>query len=348
MTTPIRTLGIVGGNLLAAMLCLEAQKRGIQTILLEPELNNIAAEMADSHMMSTIEEQAIERLALRTDAVVFCTSDIPPLSQELQGAHRFYPSDEGINLVSNRIEQLVGATMCEVPVPKFYHQHNKVAFLKQAEEASMPFRVYQIYNDGYDAFEINEDEDMRSFIKEMDEEAIEWLIEEVSSYEKILSITALVAPQKTFVYPVQEEILGEREVKYVQLPAAITKNMEQKIGRYTRKLLQERETEGLFTLKFGVKKNRSLELISINPGINVGDIATNHFADLSVYEQFFNLIERKLMKDGELMMPCTVTVAKENDTTHVPQFPYHSYVFDRQNALPVSIYVKAQQKEEKA
>lgn len=341
MISPIRTLGIVGGNLLASMLCLEAQKRGIQTILLEPEINNIASDLADSHMTSTIQAKSIERLALRTDAVIFCTANIPVLESKFIRTQTLYPSGDGIDLVANRVEQLVAASLCDIPTPKYYHQHNKLAFFKQLQDVTIPFRLYQVYDDGYDMIEINTPEDIEIFLMEIDEEAIEWLIEEVNTYEKTLSITALASPQKVFLYPVQEEKLEENDVKYVQIPANVTKTMEQKLGKYVRKLLKERETEGIFTFKFGMKKNRSIELININPGITVGDIATKHYTDLSVYEQFFNLLEMKLMKDGELLTPCTVTIAKEQDTSHVPSFPYHQYVLDRNNKLPISIYVKA-------
>lgn len=347
MTSPIRTLGIVGGNLLATMLCIEAQKRGIKTILLEPEINNIASEVADSHMTGIIDTQSIERLALRSDAVVFCTANIPVLDKGFIDENMLYPGGEGIDLVTNRVEQLVAASLSSIPTPHFYHQHNKKEFIKQLEEIALPFKLYQIYSDGYELIEVNELEDIETFREQMDEEAIEWLIEEVNEYERILSITAIVSPNKVFVYPVQEEMLKENDVKYITMPAEITKTMEQKIVKYIRKLLKERECEGLYTFKFGIKKNRSIELININPGITVGDIATNHYTDLSVYEQFLNLIERKLLKDGEIMRPCTVTVVRNGDDSHIPKFPYHQYVLDKMNKIPVSIYIK-ENKQEKA
>ena len=340
MTTPIHTIGIVGGNLVAAMLCLEAKKRGIQTILLEPELRNIASEVADSHMTSTIHKQSLERLGLRTDALIFCTSNIPVLDGNFIEENRCYPGREGIELVASRVEQLVTAQLCDVPTPPFFHESNKLKFFKQLENIKLPFKLYQIYNDGYEMLEVNEPEDIENFLMEVDEEAVEWLIEEVTEYERILSITALANHQKVFTYPIQEENLKENDVKYISMPASITKSMEQKLSKYTRKILKEKECEGVFTLKFGVKKNRSVELININPGITVGDIATNHYTDLSVYEQFFNLIEGKPLKDGELMKPCTVTIVQRDDKNHIPAFPYHYYVMDKNNKMPVSLYVK--------
>ena len=343
MTSPIRTLGIVGGNLLASLICLEAQKRGIKTILLEPEIKNIASELADSHMITAIEAKSIERLALRTDALIFCTANIPVLERKFIDDNMLYPGGDGIELVANRVEQLVAARLCDIPTPEFYHEHNKSKLFKLFQEVTLPFRLYQVYNDGYDVIEVNEPEDIEDFILELNEEAIEWLVEEVNNYEKIISISALVAPNKVFVYPAQEEFLGEEEVKYIHIPASITKTMEQKLIKYTKKLLKERECEGLYTFKFGIKKNRSVELVTINPGITVGDIATNHFTDLSIYEQFLNLVERKLLKDGELLRPCTVTVVREKDEDHMPAFPYHHYTLDKVNKEPITIYVKGQE-----
>ena len=123
------------------------------------------------------------------------------------------------------------------------------------------------------------------------------------------------------------------------MPADVSKAMHTKLSRYAKKILKDSETEGLFTFKFGVKRNRQVELMYINPGITVGDIATNHYTDLSVYEQLLNLIQGLPIKDGEVIKPSTTIVIKEEDTKNIPKFPYHHYHLDRYNKLPVSLYI---------
>lgn len=336
----IKQLGIVGGNLLANMMCIEAKKRGIQTILLEPELNNIASESCDRHITATITAESIKRLALKTDAIVFCMANMPVLSSDFLKEHKVYPSEDGTSLISNRVTQLTAAELAQVPTPKYYHQNNKLAFFKQMEDISLPFRLYQVYEERYETLDVYTREDLENFLFEIDDSAIEWLIEEINDYDRFLSITALKTGDKVYTYPVQEEVLDDEAVKYIYMPAEITKAMHTKLSRYAKKILKDNVTEGLFTFKFGVKRNRQVEMININPGITVGDVATNHYTDFSVYEQFLNLIQGLPVKDGELIKPSTTMVIKESDTKHVPKFPYHHYHLDRYNKLPVSIYIQ--------
>ena len=336
----VETLGLVGGNLLASMLAIEAKKRGIKTFLLEPELNNIASEICDSHITASITKENIERLALKVDALVFCTSNIPVLKKDTLKTCKAYPQEEGVDLVTNRVHQLTLAELAEVPTPKYYHQNNKLKFFEQMTDVSLPFKLYQLYDDRHEVMDVYTKEDLEDFIYEIDDAATEWLIEEINDYERFLSLTVLKVEEKVYVYPVQEEVLNDEDIKYIYMPADITKSLHTKLTRFAKKLLKEIQTEGLFTFKFGVKKNRQVELININPGITVGDVGTNHYTDFSVYEQFINLIEGLPVKDGELLKPSITTVIKEGDASHRPAFPYHHYALDRHNSLPVAIYVK--------
>lgn len=344
----IETLGLVGGNMLSNMISIEAKKRCIKTILLEPELNNIAGETCDSHITAPITEDTVKRLALKTDAIVFCTGQLVSLPESLMKEHLIYPSENGLQLMNNRIHQLTAAELCEVPVPKYYHQNNKLTFFKQMEEIELPFRLYQIYEKHYDVLDVYTKEDLEKFLFELDDEAIEWLIEEINDYDRFLSVTALKAGDKVCTYPVQEEVLNDEAVKYIYMPAEISKAMHTKLTRYAKKILKDSETEGLFTFKFGVKSNRQVELININPGISVGDIATNHYSDLSVYEQLLNLIQGLPIKDGEVIKPSVTMVMKEENTKSIPKFPYHHYHLDRYNKLPVGLYLKEYIKEDRA
>ena len=58
-----------------------------------------------------------------------------------------------------------------------------------------------------------------------------------------------------------------------------------------------------------------------------------------MYEQLLNLIQGLPIKDGEVIKPSTTIVIKEEDTKHIPKFPYHHYHLDRYNKLPVSLYI---------
>lgn len=353
MEYTIETLGLIGGNLLAAMLAFEAKKRGIKTILLEPELKNIAGDYVDKHIVSKVEADAIERLALRTDCIIFCTGNmtgqtphntqVPVMNQKILKDLISYPNGVGLELVGNQIQQLLTAQLSGIPTANFFTLATQVELIETIPTLSLPVKIYAVCQDHYKLYTIENLDDVEILLNETLKDYQEWVVEEINEYDRILSISTLVTEGKVYTYPLQEEALKESDVKYIHMPAPVTVTMEKRIIRYVKKLLKEQEYEGLYTFKFGIKKNKGLELIYINPGISVGDIATLHYTDLSIYEQYFNLIEGKAMKNGELEKNSIVTVVKNKDQAHQPLFPYHQYIFDKDNTLPVSIYVKAEE-----
>ncbi len=70
----IRTIGIVGANLTALLLCKEAKKRGIETMLLDKEINNVASDYATTNIVADFDKFTLDRLALRVDAIIFTTN----------------------------------------------------------------------------------------------------------------------------------------------------------------------------------------------------------------------------------------------------------------------------------
>lgn len=336
----IQTIGIVGGNLLASMLGIEAKKRGIKTLLLEPEIDNIAAHIVDQHLISPINRTTIERLALRVDVVIFAIAEIPILPKKVLDTYRFVPSQGGVDLVASRVEQLICAGLAEVPTPTYYHHTNKFEFLNLLQACEAPYRVYQVYQDGYEMMEIESEASREVFLSEIDDLAVEWIAEMKNTYQRILSLSVIKKAGKVYTYPIQEEHLqADDDIKYMVMPPNITKPMSQKVIRYAKKMLAEVDTEGLFSFKFGIKE-KQLEFIGVNPGVTVGDIATLHCTDLSIYEQVINLLDGEKIKNGVLTSGCELTAVVEGDESYQPKFPYHKYQFDRQSKQPVNLYIK--------
>lgn len=349
MEQTIKTIGLVGGNMLSAMLATEAKKRGIKTILLEPELRNIASDYVDQQMVATINDETLSRLALRTEAMILCTTNlngqtdtegkIPLLNDTLFEDCNIYPNRAGVELIGSPIQQLLTAQMCEIPTPKLIAIDNPVELMEYLATIQLPVTLYSMNQENYKVDTVKDLETMKRFLEEALKNWDEWLIQIESTYERVLSVSALVREGKVALYPIQEEKFQEEQVKVIEVPAKITQTMEKKIGRLIRKLLQYDDYEGLYTFKFGIKSNRSLELTEISSGRSAGDLATNHYTDLSLYEQYLNLIEGYPIKNAEHFKDHEVIVVKQEEKQYIPPFPYHQYRFDRYNNVPICIYV---------
>lgn len=343
----INKLGIVGGNLTSALICLEASKKGIKTLLLDKTIGNVAAEFATQHILAEATKENIEKLILRVDTLMFSTSVIPTSGKYRKIEVPTYPNKEGIEMLESRVQLLNLATSLEIPVPNYYYQNNKEDVFEKLDSIHLPFTFYQIYEDKYESIDILNERDIQSFVYEVDEDAKEWLIEQINDYHKILSITVLKDQEgKVCTYPVVEEMIEDEDVNYINVPADITKAANQKITRYAKKLIKEMDTQGLFTLKFGMKKNKSIEFMHISPGITIGDIATLHYFDLSVYEQYVNMVCGIGIIEPTLLKPSTVTITKQDELPVGMKLPYHLYVVDKDTDSPIKIYIKEREQTE--
>lgn len=338
----INLLGVVGANLTSALICLEASKRGIKTLLLDKSLGNIAAEFATQHILAEPTKENIERLMLRVDAVVFCTPTIAYKEQSSKLNVPAYPSKQGIDILNNRAELLELVTNLGVPTPHYYCQNNKENIFKKVDDIQLPFMFYQIYEDRYEAIDILGPEDLEQFLDQVDEEAECWLVEQINDYQKILSITILKDSKgKICAYPIAEEMIGDEEVNYINIPANLTKTMSQKIIRYVKKIAKELDSQGIFNFKFGIQKDKTIELVSINPGIAIGDIATLHHTNMSLYEQYINMICGMDIIEPELLEGSLVTITKLEGEPVGMKLPYHLYVVDKDTQSPIKIYIKS-------
>lgn len=342
--TKINKLGIVGGNITAAFLCLEATKRGIHTILLEPNVNNTATQFAKDHMIAEITIESIKRLALRVDTVVLCTTQLPFNIEQVSFEVPIYPSKDGMKLVCDRIYQLTLAKRLDIPVPEFNYYEVAGGNLEALKRITLPFTFYEKGDNFCNIIDVMSQEEVPAFVENLSDEGKEWLAEQLHDYNTILSITLLKDEEgKLYTYPVTEENNNDIGIQ-INVPSKVSKTLAQKITRYAKKILKEVETSGTFTFEFGIKQSKDIELMDITPGIAISDITSIHYADLSVYEQFLNRIEGLPLKQPETLQDSVLYFTRESQK--VCKLPYHRYIVDKQTKDAMAIYIQPCQKED--
>ncbi|ONI38133.1 hypothetical protein AN639_05810 [Candidatus Epulonipiscium fishelsonii] len=324
----IKTLGIVGGNLTSALLCIEAKKRDIKTILLEKEIDNIASNYASQQIVGELNTESITRLNLRTDAIVFLTNNIYKL-EPVHGS--CFPTEETLNQILSRIEQVRMAQQLKIPVPIFC--------IDQPAEFEFPYECHATSETEYKHGKVENISELETFLDFGNYQEI--LIEKIEEYKQSITITALKQSNDEIVfYPIAIEGDVEGDVQsYIKTPANLNKTNTKKILGYVKKILKYLPSIGMFTFKFGIKEDKNIEFLSINPGISVGDIQSNHYTNLSVYEQFLNLIEGKGIAEPILYEENCVYITHQNDSINDLALPYHVYNFDSKYETAIKIYV---------
>lgn len=285
----VKTVGIVGGGVSALMLCIEAAKAGIATTLLDPKVDCVGAQIATEHILATINNENIEKLSLRVDAIVFNTKLDFPLECKLHC--KTYPSKSAMNEMSNPKGILELLEVLEIPTATTYYQDNKEMAFEKIENLSLPFNFIKQYGSRSELKRVESHEDMADFILDMDENIDSFAIQLIPEYAKtIVSVVIVDEAGKAHIYDPLEIAYEAQKVCSVKVADDLTKTMIQKIARLNRKMIKELEGAGVYTIKYGMKANKSLELMEITPEIDMAALLTLEAHDVSIYEQYMHLV----------------------------------------------------------
>ena len=293
----VKQIGIIGGGASTLMLCIEAAKLGISTCLLDPKVNAIGAQVATEHIVAAITNENVKKLSLRCDKLIFNTK--PDFEMDVKLHADIYPNKDTLNELCSQKNMLELLEMLEIPRPETYLQDNKEEAYSKLESLSLPFRFVKQYEHYSKQMDIHTKEDLADFILEMDPEADSFMIQPIVEYKQTISCICIVDQAgKVHLYDPIEVIYGEESICQLKIADTLSKNMITKLARYNRKILKELKSVGIYTIRYGIKANKSVELIDITPELGVGSILTIEAYGTSVFEQYI-----KLLLDMKMVSP---------------------------------------------
>jgi len=107
MLLPGSTLGVLGGGQLGRMFCMAARNMGYRTVVLDPDSNSPAAEVADRQIIADYtDETALIEMAELCDAITIEFENVPAESLHFLAARKpVHPSAEAVALARHRIQE---------------------------------------------------------------------------------------------------------------------------------------------------------------------------------------------------------------------------------------------------
>ena len=295
----IKQIGIVGGGTSALMLCIEAAKVGVRTSLLDPKVGCIGSQLASEHIISAITNESIQKLSLRCDVIIFNTKLDFELNTKLHS--KTYPSKETMKELCHfkNIQDVL--ELLDIPAPKIYYQDNKEQAFMQMERIEMPFKFIKQYADRTQQMEIYNKDDLTDFILEVDEGADSFILQPITKYSRTVTFLCIVdEKEKAYIYDAIEELRDEDKTCHLKISDSLSKSMLTRLSRYNKKLLKEINATGAFTIKYGIKANKSVELIDITPELSMAGLLTLEAYELSIYEQYMHLVAGMPINKPEL------------------------------------------------
>ena len=107
MISPGSTIGIVGGGQLGRMLAMAAARLGYKTVILEPQENCPAAQVASDHIVAAYDDpNALEQLAELSDVITYEFENVPvDLAEILSEIKPVFPSPLALKVSQDRVSE---------------------------------------------------------------------------------------------------------------------------------------------------------------------------------------------------------------------------------------------------
>ncbi|MGA1803789.1 5-(carboxyamino)imidazole ribonucleotide synthase [Rhizobium sp. HT1-10] len=117
-----RTIGIIGGGQLGRMLAMAAARLNFQTIILEPQADCPAAQVANRQIIAAYDDPAaLAELASACDVVTYEFENVPVSAAELLARSvAVYPPPKALEMAQDRLTEKQFLNECGVPTARFH------------------------------------------------------------------------------------------------------------------------------------------------------------------------------------------------------------------------------------
>lgn len=296
--TSIEKIGIMGGGINAALLCLEAKKKGIETTIVDKDLYCPASKVADEHLVTPLNKTALFKLIQRTDAIVFTQKleDPDDYSPLLKEKTTVYPEVEILEILSSRQRFLWKMEQKGVPVINYKRLETEVEVLDLLKEIELPISITKHYktqtqNSQSDEILLLSDEDIVDLLIEKDRQVDYWLVEEIHLAAMELSIgVTRDLKNKIYTYSVSEDVYDGSDWIQSHVPARISKTLQNKAMALAKRAVRALGGIGTFTVNISVSDDKELYVRDMHPYALENAVYTNESCNISQYDHLIRTI----------------------------------------------------------
>lgn len=294
----IDQIGIMGGGTNAALLCLEAKKKGIRTTIVDNDMYCPAAHIADEHLVAPLNKNALLKLIQRTKAIVFTAKleDPEDYSPLLKEKIPVYPEFEVLDALSSRQRFLWKMEQQEIPIIPYTRLEDEIEVLELLKDIELPVSITKYYksqsqDNQSDEIVLLSDEDLVDLLIEKDKQIEYWLVEEIylESIELSVGVTRDIKG-KIYTYGVAEDVYDSGSWIQSHIPARITKTLQNKATALAKKAIRKLGGTGTYTVNISMDKDKELYVRDIHPYALENAVYTNESCSISQYDHLLRTL----------------------------------------------------------
>lgn len=306
---PPATIGLVGGGQLGRMFIFEAKRMGYNVVVLDPNHNSPAGQVADQQIVADFSDRdAYLQLAKESDVITyeFEHIDAEILKHVENQGFRVIPSSKTLEIIQDKYRQKTFLEEIGVKVARFSSVQD-FDDLKSKFELMNRKGILKSCTNGYDGkgnFLVRSEDDLEKAFLEFGEQGI--LIEELVDFVREVSIVVVRNQSGVFFYPVSENVHSKSILIKTLVPAAIPEGLEAKIIEISEKIAHELDDFGVYCIEYFIDKNQEVLVNEIAPRPHNSGHYTIEGCVSSQFEQLVRVVCGMPAGSTQLRKPCAM------------------------------------------
>lgn len=308
---PNSTIGIIGGGQLGRMLAMAAAQLGYQTVILEPDPNAPAAQVANDQIIAAYDDEiALESLADQCDVVTYEFENVPSLAIEsLEKIIPVYPGAQALKISQDRLMEKQMAQGIGAKTAGF-HAVNSLKDLEDGvAQTGLPaiLKTRRLGYDGKGQVKIDSADELPSAFEAMaGQDAI---LEAFVNFDCEVSVIAARGIDGSFqAFDIAENVHKNHILHTSTVPAKVHDDVVNTAIEYAQKIAEHLNYVGVFAVEFFVENANSDEFnICVNeiaPRVHNSGHWTEAACVTSQFEQHIRAISSLPLSNAKRHSDC--------------------------------------------
>ena len=306
----IKTIGIVGGGQLGRMLTEAAHRLGFKVLILDPEPNSPAGQVADGQVVGDYkDEQSILEFSKSVDVITYdiegvCQSALESLEQ---GGFPVHPTAKTLSIIRDKFTQKTLLSSIGIPVADFMEVSTPDDALAAGETFGYPY-ILKARTGGFDGrgnMKIDSPNDVPSAFSVL---GTNLCAEKLVPFDMELAIVAArTVTGEISVFPLVETVHEDHICKMTFTPANAAQAIREKAALIAEKVLTAFPGAGVFAIELFLVGN-DLLVNEIAPRVHNSGHFSIEACVASQFEQHIRAITGMPLGSSEMKTPAAVMV----------------------------------------
>ncbi|MDM9625868.1 5-(carboxyamino)imidazole ribonucleotide synthase [Rhizobium sp. S152] len=320
----VRTIGIIGGGQLGRMLAMAAARLNFRTIILEPQADCPAAQVASGQIVASYDDpKALAELANACDVVTYEFENVPVSAAEtLTKSVPVYPPAKALEAAQDRLVEKRFINGCGIPTARF-HSVDSQAELEAALKDFGGQGVLKTCRMGYDG------KGQKVFRSEADSPAgayealgsVPLILESFIPFEREISIIAARATDGTVAcFDPAENVHRNGILHTSTVPASISEATAKAARAAAETILSSLGYVGVIGIEFFVLADGSLIANEMAPRVHNSGHWTEAACVISQFEQHIRAVSGLPLGNADRHSDCVMQNLIGDDILDLPDW----------------------------